>query len=103
MQKRKTKSEFLQDIMTNANHHAKGVIGTFKTIWTAFDAAPDLQIKKWRTHTCYIQTPNDMYFFTYCHDKKSIDIKLRGQRGPLLKSFNDATDENVVWQYIINL
>ena len=103
MQKRKTKQEFLNDIMFDADHHAKLVMNTFSTIWTALNARDDVKIKKWRTHTCYIDTPNDMYFFTYCHNKKTIDIKLRGQRGPLIKSFNDNSYMYDVWQYIMAL
>jgi hypothetical protein len=100
--KTKTKQEFLNGLMIDADHHAKSVISSITTIWMAMDAK-DINVKKWRSHTCWVESKKDLYFFTYNHETKSIEVKLRSQKGPLIKSLNDKHKNIDVWNLMMSL
>lgn len=103
MTKQKTIQQFVQGIFANSDHHAKDVMTTFMTIWTALDAKEDVKIKKWRTNIAWFETNKGIYVGTYSHTTKTIDFKRGTQRGQVFKSFNDADKVQDVWQFIMSL
>jgi hypothetical protein len=103
MMTKKTKEEFFDGIMVDSAHHAKLVIKTIPVIWKELNSCRFKKIRKWRTHTCWIETPTRMYFFTYNHTTKTIDIKLDSQRGTLIKSINDLSCPHDTLRFIKGL
>lgn len=87
---RKTKEDFLSDILINAAHHAKSVLPIVPEVYFRLEAR-GAKWNDWRTNIAWFSIEDKKYVVAYNHDKKKIDFRDKNQRGKTIFNLDKNT------------